>query len=283
MIKLPEMTLILPIQIDSDDRLENADIFFRYLDRYFDVKVLCLETAPSPNMKLKKIAAAHRNVKHMFMRDIEPLYHRTRFLNRLLEITYTPFAGIIDVDVILLPEAVKQACELLKAGTAAAVFPYDGRFLDVPGDLKKKFGKSLSVDYFMENIDGCVSLTPPSGASYGGAIFLHRETYLKCGYENENFISYGWEDHERYTRINTLGYFVMRTPGPLFHLTHYRGINSSVQNPRHKAGEELYFKRIKRMNRRQMEAYALELHKIRINSAFPLPVTADGPGRINKK
>ena len=59
----------------------------------------------------------------------------------------------------------------------------------------------------------------------------NRQTYVDAGLENENFYGWGLEDGERYYRWLNLGYKVKRIPGPLFHLSHGRGINSTFHNP----------------------------------------------------
>jgi hypothetical protein len=49
---------------------------------------------------------------------------------------------------------------------------------------------------------------------------------LKQGWKTKNFYGWGREDGERINRWKILGYRYERVNGPLFHLTHERGINS---------------------------------------------------------
>lgn len=60
---------------------------------------------------------------------------------------------------------------------------------------------------------------------------VNMESYKNAGMENEDFYGWGLEDGERFYRMYSLGYKIRRVQGPLFHLTHSRGINSMFQNP----------------------------------------------------
>jgi predicted glycosyltransferase involved in capsule biosynthesis len=55
---------------------------------------------------------------------------------------------------------------------------------------------------------------------------VNRELYIKSGLENTNFYGWGLEDGERYYRWGILGYEIKRANGPMFHLSHDRGLNS---------------------------------------------------------
>ena len=49
--------------------------------------------------------------------------------------------------------------------------------------------------------------------------------------ENEYFLSWGYEDNERFARFKKLDYKVGRLPGPLYHMWHERGTDSNFSNP----------------------------------------------------
>jgi hypothetical protein len=71
-----------------------------------------------------------------------------------------------------------------------------------------------------------------------------RHAFWEAGGENENFVAYNPEDQERVYRWKTLGYQVARVSGPLFHLDHYRGDNSSYATENARAGHA-YFEQFK--------------------------------------
>jgi hypothetical protein len=75
--------------------------------------------------------------------------------------------------------------------------------------------------------------------------------FLKAGGENENFVSYAPEDQDRFWRFNLLGMHVSRVPGALYHLDHYRGPDSTMNNPDSRASH-VYWDRIKNYNKEQI-------------------------------
>ena len=63
-----------------------------------------------------------------------------------------------------------------------------------------------------------------------GAMLVNKKAYIKAGMENERFYGWGPEDFERYDRRKILGLKIHRSKGPLFHLTHSRGSNSTFRS-----------------------------------------------------
>ena len=62
----------------------------------------------------------------------------------------------------------------------------------------------------------------------GGAFIINTKNYKYIGGENEDFYGWGIEDGERYMNWLNNGYRIFRAKGPLFHLSHPRGINSLI-------------------------------------------------------
>jgi predicted glycosyltransferase involved in capsule biosynthesis len=79
-----------------------------------------------------------------------------------------------------------------------------------------------------QNVKKMKEMYPPN--PLGGAFLANLKAYKESGLENENFYGWGLEDGERYYRWENLGYKIQRVPGPLFHLSHGRGINSTFHN-----------------------------------------------------
>ena len=71
-------------------------------------------------------------------------------------------------------------------------------------------------------------LYPPNPV--GGAFFANREAYIKSGIEREQFYGWGMEDGERFSRWTIQQQTMDRVDGPLFHLSHARGVNSSISS-----------------------------------------------------
>jgi predicted glycosyltransferase involved in capsule biosynthesis len=111
------------------------------------------------------------------------------------------------------------------------IYPFDGKFIDISGDILAKAIENLSVETLKET-DG--SLTHPS--SLGGVVMWNKSKFMQVGMENENFVSWGYEDNERLCRAMKLGVKVARADGCLFHMHHPVSQNSS--NTKHKAYQD---------------------------------------------
>ena len=68
----------------------------------------------------------------------------------------------------------------------------------------------------------------PRDQIYGLMVIFNRQKFLDMGGENEDFIGWGYEDHERYYRALNHGYSVERIHGPAIHMWHPE---SSRKNP----------------------------------------------------
>jgi len=63
----------------------------------------------------------------------------------------------------------------------------------------------------------------PSPATKGQSIFFKTSSYKSIGGENEEFVGWGPEDLERYSRAVKLGLAVCRVDSPVVHLEHPPG------------------------------------------------------------
>ena len=82
-----------------------------------------------------------------------------------------------------------------------------------------------------------------STSDYGWAQFFNRKSYIDGGLENDNFISYGYEDNERPERFEKMGYKVGRVRwGTIYHMEHARTMNSWFTNPHIQNNKDLYEK-----------------------------------------
>ncbi len=66
--------------------------------------------------------------------------------------------------------------------------------------------------------------------SVGGIFLADKTAYESVGMENENFISFGREDVERFVRFKNLGLTVHRENGNLYHMQHQRTLNSTMRH-----------------------------------------------------
>lgn len=158
-------------------------------------------------------------LRYRFVKDDDPVFYRTRYLNILLRSAKFPIAGIWDTDVIIPPVQLREAVGRICSGCVMC-FPYDGRFIFLNEAMSDRIRKDVSV---LEKVDATsIGMRP----SVGGAFLVNRVAYLRAGGENEAFYGWGPEDAERVKRLEILELPIARVKGPLYHLHHPRGINS---------------------------------------------------------
>jgi len=222
MIDFKDVTFIIPIRFDSEDRKRNFAVTINFLEKNFDTNIIVMESDKTSNESFVKNIS--KKIHYVFEEHESNLFHRTKMLNDMTKLCKTNIIANYDVDVLFTIEQYLATIFALNTGVDF-VFPYGGKFYDIP----QRFFSLLTENKFNEiDLNDCTLFNPNS---MGGAIFFNKDAYTKIGLENENFISWGHEDWERVGRIEKMGYKIYRTPGVLYHLTHYRTHNSSGSNP----------------------------------------------------
>jgi len=243
---LTKTTFIIPLRIETDDRMRNIVTTLIYLTRNFDTKVIVkevdkesvyerevlplLEQALEPDM----LASIH----HIFEKSDEFTFHRTKILNDMLWMVDTPVVANYDSDIILPLESYINATNMISKGwvhpdaeggePVKIIYPYgygNYQWQCHVGDneVTNFINSGFNFEYFnghMRQWD----------AKYGFCQFFDTDEYKKLGGENENFIAYGYEDDERHFRFNLLS-SVGRIHEYVYHLEHGRTKNSWFNNP----------------------------------------------------
>jgi predicted glycosyltransferase involved in capsule biosynthesis len=242
MIDFKDVTFIVPVRFDSQDRRDNFKTSIGFLLRNFDTNIIVLESDENSNEEFVK--SVSDKIKYVFEKNDERLFHRTRLLNDMTKMCETNIVVNYDVDVLFTVEQYMESKKKIEEGCTMC-FPYAGKFYDIP----RKFFDLVSENKLPEiPLNQCTLFNPNSS---GGAFFFHKERYHEIGWENENFVSWGYEDWERIHRVEFLGYGLCRTEGVLYHLTHSRTENSNEKNPFYQFnGQEI--QRIKRLNKEQL-------------------------------
>jgi len=236
------------VRLDTIDRLENILTITAFLTQNFETNIEILECAFFNNRLLEKLLG--ENVRYSFLEDRDPILYRTRYLNRMISSAQTPYVAIWDTDVIVPVDQIIKAMELLRNGNADLVYPYEKQFLDTSPILRRLFIQEKEIDVLNRNAKKMKEMYSPNPV--GGAFFANTKAYKEVGLENENFYGWGIEDGERYHRWGNLGYNIQRVPGPLFHLSHGRGINSIFHN----ADQQFYkLKELERVRRNKNRDY----------------------------
>lgn len=228
-INLKDVTFMIPVSFDHSDRLENMALNVCMLQRYFDTNIIVCEHFSDRFRKYEEYGCE-------YFKFTGKDFHRTKMLNQMAVRAKTPIIANWDADVFISPLQILQTVEAIRAG-ADMVFPYDGRFARVPRlPWFKNLEKALDVGIFKNQ--SFKGMFYADAKSVGGAIFFNRKSFLDGGGENQNFVSYGPEDVERDARFRRLNYNVQRINGVLYHLDHWRGLNSKSHNQFYKQNHD---------------------------------------------
>jgi predicted glycosyltransferase involved in capsule biosynthesis len=248
MIDFKDVTFIIPIRFDSEDRKKNFKITIGFLEKNFYTNIIVMESDTESNEDFVK--SVSEKIEYVFEKNDNSLFHRTKMLNVMTKMSKTNIVVNYDIDVLFKPEQYLAAKFALKTGVDFA-FPYSGKFYDIKPTY---FENIKNGDFDLVDLSDCTLFNPNS---LGGAIFFNKDAYAKIGLENENFISWGYEDWERIRRIEKFGYKIFRTDGVLYHLTHSRGENSGVTNKMYSSNKSEF----DRINKLDIDNLKLEINQ----------------------
>jgi hypothetical protein len=223
---LTDVTFLVPLRIDSSERKENADTLIKYTFQHFNTFFIVLEADATRKFYPEKEPEGFR---HEFIEDTNEVFHRTKWINRLISMAKTPYVAVWDTDAIAPPEQVIEAAEKLRKGEAVMSFPYDGRFYSCDRVSCDLFKRLLDIEILIRRIP--VMHLMHGFHSVGGAYLVNKERYINAGGENENFYGWGPEDAERVKRMEILNLPIYNSSGVLIHLWHPMGNNSWFANP----------------------------------------------------
>lgn len=241
------VTFVIPVRIDSSERQENLNIVLDRLSKRKQTKIIILE---ADSVSIYKVPDNCPNVIHLFIKDNNPIFYRTKYINILLREANTSIVGIWDADVIVPDDQIDYSIADIRKGKAIMSFPYNGRvnFCSLEDSFIFRHNRLLE---FLKEKEHSNYLT----CSIGGAFLVHKDYYLEAGGENEHFYGWGMEDKERVKRMEILGLPVSRASGTLFHLFHYKNENSSFYSSRLEEESREEFLKVCRMCKTQLKDY----------------------------
>jgi hypothetical protein len=219
MENLTNTTFIIPVCIESEDRLNNAKTVLGYLNHHFKTNVKIHEMTDGETKLTFLNEFKNLNIEHIIEQSDLSEYHRTRQLNEMLDRVTTNVVVNYDIDVILPVQTYIEASKRIIKRKSHVVYPYgDGKY-------QKRIFTTFNRENF--NIDFDLYEIPKDqydiwDAKYGHCIFFDTKKYRKGGGENELFIAYGPEDVERYVRFDKIGYKISRIEDFIHHLEHSR-------------------------------------------------------------
>ena len=260
-LDLSDHTFIIPYATDSYVRLWNLVTSILYLRIHTSANVLIF-AAEEPNLDIEQNLVAGLqgiyvpNITNEFLqkfvervkiinapRPADQPFHRTRYLNEMLTVVNTPYTVNFDADILLPLGTLAVSALALRDEKADFVYPYghgkNQLRLFIEDDMSSE--RKITDAIIHADFGGILNDRGLRwGAAYGQAIFANTEKYKKAGGENEEFISWGAEDVERFVRFMKLGYNVLRLPSIVYHLEHPRGPDSGVANPAFRHNEQLW-------------------------------------------
>lgn len=242
---LTDVTFVIPVKFDHNDRFRNLEIILEYLNYNFETNVIVGEM----DQIKKGDFLTSSKCRYLYYYNDEPLFHRTKLLNLLYSKCDTDIIVNYDSDVVFDIKNYISAYKLIKNNKADIVYPFSGRFCDVNNECIGKIKKYLNVES-IKNLPHHVR----NPKSVGGCIFCRRDSLMSIGGENENFIAWGPEDLERYHRFKMFGLRIKRLMGGLFHLTHYKGEDSNKYNPYFRSNN-LEYEKIRYMSLNELTEY----------------------------
>lgn len=256
-IDLKDATFVIPIYIDSPDRLRNVVVSTAYILANFETNVLIKEVGKKPIFQnealpvLEDILEFTVEINYEFEESRQELFHRQRIINEMVIGSKTKVIVNQDCDVILPVSSYCAAYQCIIDDTYDIVYPFGKgmscRSVQADDKIAADFLRTLDFDYLNRYSEFQM-------ADFGFIQLLSREVYIEGGLENENFVSYAPEDKERFHRFTKLGYRVGRISDYLYHLEHMRGINSCQDNPAMLDNIKLWNK-IKKMDKGQLKEY----------------------------
>lgn len=96
-----DLTVLIPVRVDSLVRLENVLAVIRYLYRYFDVNLMVLEADRYDKGILRSLLP--QDVAYIFVPDTDPVFYRTKYINQMAMNATSDYLAVWDADVIFLP------------------------------------------------------------------------------------------------------------------------------------------------------------------------------------
>lgn len=264
MVDLSNATFIIPLRIESADRMRNIITLLCFLFGNFDTNVIIKEVDSEPVFEenvlpqIKEFIGNDINLTHVFEKSDDPVFYRMHILNEMLAISKTDVVINYDCDVLMPVKTYVNAYESILDGTYDVVYPYgNGSFqkqVNVTDEIVSDF---LNNDFDLSILDKSSQV---STSDFGWVQFFNRSVYIEGGMENENFRGSSPEDKERFFRFTTLEYKVGRIDNWIYHLEHSRGSNSwpdSIKgNPYMEQNFEVW-NHLQTLNKQKLKEYYL--------------------------
>jgi predicted glycosyltransferase involved in capsule biosynthesis len=254
MQNLDNLTIIIPVYIDTEDRLNNAKTVLGYINNWLETSVIIHELVDTETKLDFLNDFKNLKIKHIVEKRDGKNYHKTRQLNEMLNLVDTYVTCSYDIDVILDINSYVNSVKEIENNNYEVIYPYGW------GNYQKRVFKSFNRSEFNEKYD--ISLINNNFDIYssrvGHCCFMKTESYKQCGGENEYFMAYGPEDVERFERFQKFGFSVGRLTDYVYHFEHIRKEFSDYSNPDIQNNDKL-LNEIRKMSTEELISYYKEI------------------------
>lgn len=216
MIELKDLQIIIPIRVDSKQRLRNYLMVLKHIrDNFFCNNTNLTIIYPIINFEDKN-SPESGIASYIPYIDSSGYFNKSKLVNEAFKRTNKNIILVLDADVIVQPFQLLTAYKLIEQGVADFVVPYNKTVLDVfkassKRLIKEGFEKINKLDYKLLGTNLA-----------GGAVMFNRKSFKEIGMMNEKFIGLEGCETELIVRAEKLGAKVHETVGYLIHLTHDR-------------------------------------------------------------
>jgi predicted glycosyltransferase involved in capsule biosynthesis len=213
---MDDLTFILPVGIETEDRYRNFLFTINYLINICPEAHYIIHEMGDINYSAN---VEHARIKKIFSKTqkINEKFYKTWCINRAIEEAKTKVICIYDVDVLIPLESIEKSIKYIIEGYDM-VLPYSyGPYQKQILNFKEceQFIKSLNFDDF--------KTVRPNNSFYGHVQFFNKLSYMEVGGENEEMIGWGPEDQEKLFKMYSLGYKVKYLDNSyVWHIEHSR-------------------------------------------------------------
>tara|TARA_Y100001938_G_scaffold23537_1_gene30743 strand:- start:30 stop:869 length:840 start_codon:yes stop_codon:yes gene_type:complete len=261
-LDLTNATFMIPIRIESPDRLRNVITVLSFLLENLNTNIILKEVDKESVFQRDALPILRdivdldgqdifQNLNYIFEQSDDPLFHRQKIINEMIMEADTKVVVNYDCDVILRLSAYDRAYHWINDGLFDVVYPFGDDMYQKQVKTDDDLVSAFIKDYDYRMLD---EVSKVHTSDYGWVQYFNRQVYIDGGMENENFKAYAPEDKERYYRFKKLGYRVERIDNWVYHLEHARGENSWFTNP-HMQSNMDEWEKIQKMSQQELRDY----------------------------
>lgn len=227
LINLEGLDFILITKIDSEFRMNNLKETVKHLNKYFENKVYIVEYDYESKIFFEG------NYEIFLIEPINDHFYRNYATNKFLKQMKNSIICNIEVDCLLDPFGIIDCYEKIKSGEIDFALPYNGIpiWLNQKASSTYKLTKELpEIWKHIYNIQPCLDesyheILKTKLKHFGFAYMANKNAFEKIGFENENFLRWGYDDLERVVRILKMNYKIYFSNHFCYHLWHERKNN----------------------------------------------------------